>query len=478
MEWERFCVFFLCLFFLGTLCHSEKLPSPQPSPSPSSSTEQCNARHLPIGPLVGPPGRDGAPGHDGAAGRDGIPGHNGDPGRDGAPGRDGVGIAGRDGLPGPAGPPGTPGSPGTSGVNLDELREIVRLMAKEELKNLTSEDREPVKVVVEYDRMCPTAAPLAKQPNPSATITTSTVQPSCPPGTKQPTVTFNGTLPTRSPKKGSCPLGLTSNDPAESCREILRCNRYLKSGRYWIRTKHQPNLNYGLIRVHCHMEDDICGVGGLTRIANLNMTNEQNRCPSPLTLTTQSGKRMCLTPVHGAQFSSVFFDAYHMNYSFVCGKAIGYAYRGPYAFYYSLSSSFTTIDQPYVVGLSFTYRIRDQRKHIWSLAGGYADPGDGGNANCPCAGKSTYKPPYFVNDDLYCESGSHSSPDYKWYMGNPLWDGQGCHSSSRCCDNRRQPWFWRTLPDTANSDIEVRWMTAQEHTYGTVGIEQLELYVY
>ena len=89
----------------------------------TATAQKCNAVCLPMGPLLGSPGRDG--------------------------------VAGRDGLSGPAGPPGAPGSPGTSGVNLDELREIVRLMAKEELKNLTSEDREPVKVVVEYDKLCP-----------------------------------------------------------------------------------------------------------------------------------------------------------------------------------------------------------------------------------------------------------------------------------------------------------------------------------
>ena len=446
MEWKKCCSFLLCLSFIGYSCYSEELPSPQPSPSPSSSqsSEQCNAGHLPMGPLVGPPGRDGA--------------------------------AGRDGLPGPAGPPGAPGSPGPSGVNLDELREIVRLMAIEELKNLTSEDHEPVKVVLEYDRMCPTSAPLAKQPNPSPSIT-PTVHTSCPPCTKQPTVALNGTLPTRSPKTGSCPLGLTFFDPAESCREILRCNRYLKSGYYWIMTKHQPNQNYGLIRVHCHMEDDICGVGGLTRIANLNMTNHRNRCPYPLTNNTQSGKRVCVSPVNGAQSSSVFFDTYHMNYSFVCGRAIGYAYYGPRAFHYGMGT-YKSINQPYVAGLSITYRIRDQRKHIWSLGGGYADPGDTNPYNCPCAGKSTHNPPHFVNDDHYCESGSHSAPSSKWYMDNPLWDGQGCHSSSRCCDNSRLPWFWRTLPDTANSDIEVRWMDPQGHGNGIVGIEQLELYVH
>ena len=34
------------------------------------------------------------------------------------------------------------------------------------------------------------------------------------------------------------------------------------------------------------------------------------------------------------------------------------------------------------------------------------------------------------------------------------------------------------LPETTNSDIEVRWMDPQGHTNGAVGIEQLELYVY
>ena len=132
-----------------------------------------------MGPLVGPPGRDGAPG------------------------RDGVGIAGRDGLPGPAGPPGAPGSPGPSGVNLDELREIVRLMAKEELKNLTSEDREPVKVVVEYNKLCSTTDP------PSGNPLTSTRSPLT---TKRPKPS-----PTRPPVKGSCAQGLTRDDPALSC---------------------------------------------------------------------------------------------------------------------------------------------------------------------------------------------------------------------------------------------------------------------
>ena len=156
---------------------------------------------------------------------------------------------------------------------------------------------------------------------------------------------------------------------------------------------------------------------------------------------------------------------------------MGYARYGPNAFYYSVTTnSYKSIDQPYVEGLSITYTINDERKHIWSLAGGHADPGDGGTWNCPCGGGSSYRPPSYVGDDYYCESGSHSSPSDKWYMDNPLWDGRGCYSTSRCCDNRRQPWFWQILPEMTDSDIEVRWL--RPHGSHDVAIEQLELYVY
>ena len=165
---------------------------------------------------------------------------------------------------------------------------------------------------------------------------------------------------------------------------------------------------------------------------------------------------MCTSPVLGPHFSSVVFNTYNINYSFICGRAIGYARQGPHAFYYSTSSSYKTIDQAYVDGLSITYRVDGKRKHIWTLAGGYQDPTNGQNYNCPCAGGSAYNPPYFVHDDHYCESGGHSSPASKWFMDNPLWDGQGCHSSSRCCNNQWLPWFWRTLPQNTNSGIEVR----------------------
>ena len=451
----------LCVFLAFNGCYSHKKPSgpsTQPSPSPTTSPEQCTAGYLLQGPLVGPPGRDGVTGRDGATGRDG--------------------------LPGPAGPPGAPGSPGPSGVNLDELREIVRLITKEEMKNLTSTDGEQVKVVVEYDKLCPTPT-IVPGSTVTTTVTVTTVAttlatnnvPTSSPSSKRPksppTISIPITTSPTAETKTHCAQGLTRNDPILSCSEALLCNPNLKSGYYWLRARH-PSRNYEILhRVYCHMEEDICGIRGMTRIAYLNMNDTDSTCPSSLVNTTQSGKRMCYSPFTGPLFSSVEYETFGINYNFVCGKAVGYGYNTPHAFYYG-ARSYTSIDQPYVEGLSISQYTKHNRVHIWTFAAGYQESGSSAY-NCPCATYSGSTSPNFVGKNYYCESGSHSTPDNKWYTANPLWDGEGCYYASRCCDNSRQPWFLRALPETANSDIEVRCMRPSG---SGVGIEQLEIYIF
>ena len=225
------------------------------------------------------------------------------------------------------------------------------------------------------------------------------------------------------------------------------------------------------------MEPDICGVAGVMRVAFLNMTDTRVNCPYPLTQVTQSGKRMCVSPTSGAQFSTVEFGAYSIDYNYVCGRAIGYAYYKNYAFHYS-SSPYSTIEQPYLSGLSITCQIKGKRNHIWSFAAGLREVSSAHTANCPCAASTGRTPPWFVGHNYYCESGSHGDPPRQWLTGNPLWDGKGCYSKSNCCANNRLPWFMNAVLETTNSDIEVRWMDPQTHANGAIGIEQLELYVY
>ena len=466
-------LFFLLLVSLNALyCYSQKNPksSSQPSSSPTPSSEQCN--------LVGPPGRDGLPGRNGRSGRDGRDGTPGLPGVAGPPGPPGPsgGAPGSSGLPGPAGPPGTsgpkgslgtpgppgpsggppgppgaPGSPGPSGVNLDDLRQIIHLMAKEEFKNVSSGSWEPLKVLVEYDKLCPAT-------NPSTNTSFGPIKPSTPWATLPP-------LTAKPLVNRSCAQGLTLDDVAFSCREILNCNPLLPSGYYWIESY------YGFPQsVYCHMEDDYCGLKGMTRVAFWNMNSTRARCPLSLIPTIQSGKRMCTSPLSGTYYSSIFYDVFNINYSYVCGRAVGYAYGGPRSF------NGQGIGTSYASGLSITHRIGGVRNHIWTFAAGFNEyyVHDLFSYNCPCAQRSGNRPQQFVGNNFYCESGSHSPPVHKWYMDNPLWDGQGCHASSRCCQDRRQPWFMTALPRATRSSIEVRLMNPHD----AVGVELLELYVY
>ena len=105
----------------------------------TDGTGECNAAPRVQGPTIGLPGRDG---REGPRGRDSLPGRDGLPGVPGPTGQDGA-----DGSNGLAGPP---GPPGPSTINFEEIREIVRLIAEEEVKNLTTADpRDPINVVVQ-----------------------------------------------------------------------------------------------------------------------------------------------------------------------------------------------------------------------------------------------------------------------------------------------------------------------------------------
>ena len=304
-------LFFLLLVSLNAIyCYSQKSPksSSQPSSSPTPSSQQCNAEYVLKGPLVGPPGRDGPPGRNGPSGRHGRDGRDGTPGLPGVAGPPGppgpsVGAPGSPGLPGPAGPPGTsgpkglsgtpgppgpnggppgppgaPGSPGPSGVNLNDLRQIIHLMAKEEFKNVSSGSWQPLKVLVEYDKLCPTSIPSTNTS--SGPIKPSTPCAMLPPLTAKPLV------------NRSCAQGLTLDDVAFSCRENLNCNPRLPSGYYWIKS------HYNSIQsVYCHMKDDYCGLKGMTRVAFWNMTDTLARCPLSLIPTIQSGKKVVHKPI-------------------------------------------------------------------------------------------------------------------------------------------------------------------------------------
>ena len=445
---------------LVLICLLFSLPLVFGTQSPNSNAKgHCSTTPWVQGPMIGLPGRDG---REGPRGRDGLSGRDGQPGRDGLPGPSGpAGQDGADGLPGP------PGPPGPSRLNFSEIREIVRLIAEEEVENLTTAvPQDPIKVVVQC----------------SANASGVVVPPTQTPTTEPPTST-GGMLTSLPPyqcdnaSSGSCP-GLTPYNPATSCRNILLCNRFLPSGYYWLRSTHPDAHSHTLARVYCYMKEDKCGIGGVMRAGYLNVTNSTTSCPNPLTLYNASGKILCgPTNPDRSQCDALTFHTYHIPYNFVCGKAVGYQYYVTGAFYYSTFSGYNTIDDAYLSGLSITNQNNGQRQHIWSYAAGLRESSSS-TANCPCARYAGRAAPSFVGSDFFCESGAHSSLSNRWYTSNPLWDGKGCYSGSRCCNPSRAPWFRKALPMEATSNIEVRWCHPYSSTTDKTGIELLEVYVY
>ena len=137
----------------------------------------------------------------------------------------------------------------------------------------------------------------------------------------------------------------------------------------------------------------MCGKGGgWMRVANLNMKEESNHCPSGFRLFSTNGVRACGRPYsNGHSCVSTYFSSRSVKYTQVCGKVIGYQVGTPDA-----THSTAGIDSYYVDGVSLTHGI-SPRKHIWTLISGHDDRGS--RHLCPCSNGSTKSAPSFVKND-------------------------------------------------------------------------------
>ena len=104
--------------------------------------------------------------------------------------------------------------------------------------------------------------------------------------------------------------GETANKPATSCKDLYDTHD-ASSGYYWIGEVGSA------VRVYCNMSLK-CGdlTGGWMRVANIDMTNTSQNCPSGLNLTS-SPKRVC-DIVDGCVSND--FDVYGAQYSHICGR--------------------------------------------------------------------------------------------------------------------------------------------------------------
>ena len=200
-----------------------------------------------------------------------------------------------------------------------------------------------------------------------------------------------------------------------------------------------------------------CGniTGGWTRVAHINMTDPEQTCPS-LLRTIESPLRMCAGQSAPGCYS-VHYSTLGLNYTHVCGRAVGYSYRSADGF--DLVATPNTIDDIYVDGLSITYGT--PRQHLWTYAIG----------SCACHSNSmTPAPPFFVGQHHYCD-GNGGVWNYR------MWDGEDCFAGSTCCDPPNLPWFHRALNTIVTDDIEVRWCRDQLPFDEDIGVDLFERHV-
>jgi len=190
------------------------------------------------------------------------------------------------------------------------------------------------------------------------------------------------------------------------------------------------------------------------------MTDQKQHCPDGWR-ELANPKRSCRRAV-GSYVNSVVFNTYGISYSQVCGSIIGYQFGTPegFAFYNSNPNGYS-LESNYVDGVSVTYGIQGERRHIWTFVGATAERNQG-TSICPCtntANNAVIHIPPWVQSDYFCETGTTTAPESVFYPLDPLWDGKGGGCTSTCCSYNQPPWFYKQLSETTSENIEVRLLT-------------------
>ena len=264
-----------------------------------------------------------------------------------------------------------------------------------------------------------------------------------------------------------CKYGLSLSCPGKSCLDIYHKNPNSRG------TSQQFIIKIGNHHqfVHCDMNLKCGGEKGWMRVVKINVAAGDN-CPSGWRKITTPTKA-CKAPSSKAGCYSAQFATHSVPYSRVCGMVIGYQKGTTDAFH---RGGEVSINRPYLDGISITYGI--PRKHLWSYAAGFSEISIHHHLNCPCSTRHGSLPPSFVHDYYYCESGSNGGFQYaSYFIGDPLWDGNGCSSKDNCCTQPNLPWFYRQIPLTSSEDLEARICYDQIFADEAVLVKEIQLYV-
>ncbi len=278
-------------------------------------------------------------------------------------------------------------------------------------------------------------------------------------------------------QKFSCNKNTVEN-PAKSCSKLPQGSL---SGEYWITgSDNSPIPVYcSTNRKNCHCNT----TGGWMKVADIDMTDPYEKCPDGFKVInrTESPLRTCGRTDSLKRCASTTFPVHGVKYSHVCGRIIGYQVGSPDAFYPFIHLG-QSIDGYYINGISLTHG-KSPRQHIWSFAGAVGESYHGGDDSlCPCINnrESASNIPLFVGNDYFCDTAlrGHNFSVGFFYQKDPLWDGQGCGSTSSCCECNKAPWFCKQLLYTTADDIELRICNEEDASVDDTPFEIVELYVH
>ena len=264
--------------------------------------------------------------------------------------------------------------------------------------------------------------------------------------------------------------GLNELCPASSCTEVLAS---LPSGYYWITAS-----DGSAVQTYCSRECGCGNGGGWTRALYFDMTDTSQTCP-PGWMFHETPRRTCgRTELTQPVTESIIYDTFGTNYAQICGQIRGYQKGHVNGFRND------DIDDAYLDGVSVTYG-NATREHIWSFAAARTDSESHDDHVCPCTKPNASNSAFvsdFVGTDFFCEAGTslpccevHNTGMV--FTDDPLWDGQGCPSTSTCCEFNSPPFFCKTLSQPTSEILEVRLMSNELPTNEDVLIELLEIFI-
>ena len=215
-----------------------------------------------------------------------------------------------------------------------------------------------------------------------------------------------------------------------------------------------------------------CWGAGWKEVVNVTYSHPGVECPPAWQDNGYDIKGCGRTSTTNGIFTHSFPVGDGVEYDEVCGRINGYSVSEPQGFL----DPVTTIDQPYVDGVSVTHTADDSSLvHIWTFAtAGIEAIGTDIPNECPCAGGSV--PPDFVGQNYFCEVGNPpgGGPIGAFHGDNLLWDGENCVIEV-CCTRAGPPYFHSYLTQPTSADIDVRLLLTVSSI--DISITHIELYV-